>query len=316
MPYHQPDPKAFIILNPHAAKDRAGFDQQTIADCFSKQSYPFEIVLTERPGHATQLAAQAVAAGERLIVAAGGDGTVNEVVDGVMRTSRELNLPFEKVPVVGLIPIGRGNDFAYIIKTPKDIQEACTLIMDQMWMPTDCGEVVGGKFPQGRFFVNGVGIGFEPLVNFAASDFKHISGMLSYLLGFVKVMAHYPRPIKTLVESDLGSFTCDTQQISLCNGRRMGSVFLMGPEAIVDDGLLDVVYANKEIKGWEILPFALKFFSGRQIESPRFSSFRTVRVSVKAVGGLVCHADGEEISRGCDSIAVELFPASLKFIRK
>ena len=92
-------------------------------------------------------------------------------------------------------------------------------------------------------------------------------------------------------------------------------MFLMGPEAIIDDGLLDVVYANQEIKGYQILWYALKFFSGKQIFSPKFSSFRTVRITVKAQGSLACHADGEEISRGCETISIQLYPASLKFVR-
>ena len=317
MPQHLPsDPKAFIILNPHAAKGRAGSSQDAIASCFAKEGISFKMVRTEMPLHAVELAKKAVFEGHKLIVAAGGDGTINEVVDGVMKASRHLALPFEEIPVVGLIPIGRGNDFAFIAKIPRNIQRACALIMEQAWIPTDCGEVFGGKFPTGRYFVNGVGIGFEPMVNFAASDFTHISGMLSYLLGFIKILFHYPKPIQVSVESNQGRFTCDTQQISVCNGRRMGSAFLMGPEAEIDDGELDVCYAHAEIKGREIFWYALKFFSGSQIRSPRFSTFRTTRVSVKAVGGLVCHADGEEISRGCDTIAVELYPASLKFIRK
>ena len=315
MPLSPSDTTAFIILNPNAAKGRARATQGAIARCFSEKGYPFEIVLTERPLHAIELAAKAVLEGYKLIVAAGGDGTLNEVVDGVLRTCREKKLPFHEVPVVGLIPVGRGNDFAYIARTPKDIAHACDLIMEQKWMPTDCGEVFAGKYPQGRYFINGVGIGFEPLVNFVASDFKHISGMLSYLMGLLKVMMHYPKPLYVTFESDNGTCACETQQISVCNGRRMGSMFLMGPEAIIDDGLLDVVYANQEIKGYQILWYALKFFSGKQIFSPKFSSFRTTRITVKAQGSLACHADGEEISRGCETISIQLYPASLKFVR-
>jgi YegS/Rv2252/BmrU family lipid kinase len=315
MPQSPSDATAFIILNPHAAKGKARTAQGSIERCFSEKGYPFEIVLTEHPLHAIGLARKAVLDGYKLIVAAGGDGTLNEVVDGVLRTSREQELAFHDIPMVGLIPIGRGNDFAYIARTPKNIAQACDLIMEQKWLPTDCGEVFGGIYPKGRYFINGVGLGFEPLVNFVASDFKRISGMLSYLMGLLKVMMRYPKSLYVTFECDNGTSACETQQISVCNGRRMGSMFLMGPEAIIDDGLLDVVYANQEIKRYQILWYAVKFLSGKQIFSPKFSSFRTSRITVEAQGLLACHADGEEISRGCGTISIQLYPASLKFVR-
>jgi diacylglycerol kinase (ATP) len=307
--------KAFIILNPNAAKGKARSAQKSIADCFSRNNHPHEIFLTGEPLHAIDIAKKAVLDGYKLIVAAGGDGTLNEVVDGVMRTSKEQGLLSHDIPMIGLIPVGRGNDFAYIAKIPKDIGKACDLIMKQKWIPTDCGELFGGKYPSGRYFINGVGLGFEPLVNFVASDFKRISGMLSYLMGLFKVMMHYPKPVRVTMKSEVGTITCDTQQISVCNGRRMGSMFLMGPEAEIDDGLLDIVYANTGIKGHEILWYAVKFLNGSQIKSKRFSSFRAKSVKVEAMGLLACHADGEEISRGCKTISMELYPASIKLIR-
>jgi len=315
MPQPPQQTKAFIILNPNAAKGKARSAQKSIADCFSRNNHPHEIFLTGEPLHAIDLARKAVLDGYKLIVAAGGDGTLNEVVDGVMRTSKEQGLLPQDMPLIGVLPVGRGNDFAYIAKIPKDIGKACDLIMQQKWIPTDCGELFGGKYPSGRYFINGVGLGFEPLVNFVASDFKRISGMLSYLMGLFKVMMRYPKPLKVTLESDVGTFTCDTQQISVCNGRRMGSMFLMGPEAEIDDGLLDVVYANTEIKGHEILWYAVKFLRGSQIKSPRFSSFKARNIKIKASGLLACHADGEEISRGCEAVSIELYPASVKLIR-
>ena len=312
----QKDPSAFIILNPHAAKGKGAYARDTIADCFAKQGFPCEFVMTEHTMHASEIARDAVAKGHKLIVAAGGDGTVNEVIDGVMKETRQRNFIFDQMPVVGLVPIGRGNDFGYIAKTPKSIEQACALVMDQYWMPTDCGFVKGGKFPDGRYFVNGVGLGFEPTVNFVASDFKRLSGMPSYLAAFVKVMANYPSAVRVSLDTEEDHYEFDTQQISICNGRRMGSAFIMAPEALIDDGLLDVCFANREIKGYEILWYALKFFKGTQVNSSRFTTLRATKVTVTADHDMPCHADGEEISRGCDAVQISLFPSSLKFIRK
>jgi diacylglycerol kinase family enzyme len=154
-----------IVLNPHAAKGRALSQRDTIAAWFSQAGIPIRMVLTQKPLDAIDLARDAVIAGHRTIIAAGGDGTMNEVVEGVVRASRSLDLPDEETPIVGLIPIGRGNDFAWFAGIPKDVKEACEVIASGSWSFIDYGELFGGKFPEGRCFINGVGIGFEPMVN-------------------------------------------------------------------------------------------------------------------------------------------------------
>lgn len=310
-------PEIFIVLNPNAAKGKAASQRQEIEQWFSLRDIPVRMVLTERPFDAIELAKDAVLSGYRVIVAAGGDGTVNEVVDGVVRANRELDLPFEEQPVVGLLPIGRGNDFAHTARIPKDLEGACSLIASNSWKAVDYGELFGGIFPEGRCFVNGVGIGFEPMVNFVASEFKRIGGMPSYLLGFLKIMIHYPKPVDLTIETDGPTVRCSTQQISICNGRRMGSMFIMGPEARLDDGLLDIVYANRPIAGREILKYAIRFFGGTQLKTDRFSLLRATEVEVRTDGDetLVCHTDGEAVSRGCSSVRVKLYPGGLKFIR-
>lgn len=318
MPRSATRPEICIILNPHAAKGRAAKQRSVIEAAFAELSVPIDIHSTTHRLEAIPLAKEAVAKGYRTIVAAGGDGTMNEVVDGVVKASRELGLVEEDWPNVGLIPVGRGNDFAFFANIPKDVVEACGVVASGTVDRIDYGELWGGRFEQeSRCFINGVGIGFEPLVNYVASEFKRVGGMLSYVLGFIKIMFDYPAPVKVAITSEEESFTCDTQQISLCNGRRMGSTFIMGPKAELDDGMLDVVYANRPIAGHEILRYALKFFSGSQLETDRFSMFRSREVTIEAdEDSLVCHTDGEAVSRGCRRIRVKLFPGGLKILRK
>ncbi len=310
-------PSLCIILNPNADKGRARDKQGKIEAVCKKYNLSYKLVLTEGPLDAIELAKQAVFDGFPTIVAAGGDGTVNEVTDGVVRGIREKKLSFAQAPVLGLIPIGRGNDFAFSAHIPQSIEKAIELISLEQWSATDYGELTGGRFDKGRCFLNGVGIGFEPLVNFVASDFKKIHGMASYLMGFVKVMLNYPKaiPISVVLDSS-DTIQVETQQLSVCNGRRMGSIFIMGPKAVIDDGLLDVVYANKPLKGREIVALATRFFKGTQLKTPHFSLVRAAKVTLKTLENrLVCHADGEEVSRGCNQIDIQLFPGELKFLR-
>ncbi len=308
--------KICIILNPHADKGRALAKRAQIESSCKKYNLSYEIKLTLGPLDAIRIAKEAVLSGYKTIVSAGGDGTANEVVDGLIRGVREKKLSFASSPVFGIIPIGRGNDFSYTAKIPFNIEKAVELISQQEWSSTDYGELVGGRFDEGRCFLNGVGIGFEPLVNFVASDFKKVHGMASYLLGFLKVMLHYPKPTKIFITVDDEEFVLKTQQLSVCNGRRMGSMFIMGPRASIDDGVLDMVYANKPLRGGQILLLALRFFKGTQLKTPHFSMKRGKKVTLRALEPtLVCHADGEEVSRGCESVDIKLFPGELKCIR-
>ncbi len=307
-----------IILNPNAAKGKAAPKQKIIEDYLTKYGINYVLEVTKFPFQAIELAEKGVEEGYKSIIAAGGDGTVNEVVDGVMRKATAMNLSFEQLPVIGILPIGRGNDFAYIAKIPKKLEEALKLAVKGDWVKTDYGKLHGGQFPQGRSFVNGVGIGFEPLVNYEASAFKKIGGMVSYFLGLLRVLINYPKAVDLTIKVDDQIITCSTQQISVCNGRRMGSAFLMAPEAIIDDGLLDVVYANRPLKRHQILFYATKFLKGTQLKSETFSFVRAKEVVIATKGekALVCHTDGEGVSRGCSSIEVKIYHHGLKLIRK
>jgi len=306
-----------IILNPNAGKGGALKRQQAIEEYFSSRNIPFKIVLTEKPLDAIQIAKEVTLEGYKTIIAAGGDGTLNEVVDGITRAMREKGLSVEEAPVVGQIPIGRGNDFAFVAKIPREVEAACALIAEGEWLYTDYGELFGGKFPEGRCFINGVGVGVEPQVNFIASDFKRISGVPSYLFAFIKMLRDFPVPMRLKIKGDDTSFEVDSQQLSICNGRRMGSTFIMGPNAIIDDGQLDIVYANQPIKKREILKYVFKFFPGTQLETDRFSEFRTKEITIEAEGDFMkVHCDGEEVSRGCSSLRVVIFPKGIKIIRK
>ena len=298
-----------VLLNPHAAKGRADKCQQKIFDIFRQGGFDPTIVLTQKDKGASDLAYQATVAGKKIIVAAGGDGTVNEVADGILRAVVEKGM---EVPRMGVVPIGRGNDFAWGMGIPRDIHKACSVIMQGGLKNIDVGVTFGGKYPQGRYFVNGEGMGFEPLVNFIASDFKHISGTLSYVLALIRILIHYPQPYHVHLTLDGKETELDTQQVSICNGKRMGSAFIMGPDAIFDDGFFDVVFANRPIKSTHLVPLALRFFKGSQVKLPLFSVVRAKSVRLVSENNpMPVHVDGEEISKGCMEFKTELLPQIL-----
>ena len=303
------DKKLFILLNPHAAKGKGLVRKKEILNLFSQGGYEATVVMTEKGIGASTLAYQATLEGWSTIIAAGGDGTVNEVVDGILRAVTEKNIP---APTMGVLPVGRGNDFAWGMNIPLDLKKASSLIIAGKTRTIDAGITYGGNYPQGRYFINGQGMGFEPLVNFIASDFKHVSGTLSYIMALVKILIDHPQPFKVQMTLDGVSQSIHTQQVSICNGKRMGGAFLMGPDAIFDDGFFDVVFANRPIKNSHLVYIALKFFKGSQVKLPSFTVVRAKSVKLVSENNpMPVHVDGEEISKGCVQFSTELLPSVL-----
>lgn len=303
------DNKLFILLNPHAAKGKGTTRKKEIQNLFSEGGYAATVVFTEKGIGASSLAYQATLEGWPIIIAAGGDGTVNEVVDGILRATKEKGVP---APKLGVLPIGRGNDFAWGMGIPTDLKRAADLIIAGKTRIIDAGITYGGLYPEGRYFINGQGMGFEPLINFVASDFKHVSGTLSYILALIKILVDHPQAFHVQLTLDGKTQYVETQQLSICNGRRMGSAFIMGPDALFDDGYFDVVFANRPIKNSRLLWIALKFFKGNQVKLPVFSVVRAKSIKLVSENHpMPVHVDGEEISKGCAQFSTRLLPSIL-----
>ena len=145
------------------------------------------MVLTENPGHAIQLAEEAGANGYDTVVAAGGDGTANEVINGLMNAANKGNL----IADFAVLPVGRGNDFSYGMGVPQELRAACELLAEGKTRKIDIGFVKGGDYPEGRYFGNGIGIGFDTIVGFEAAKLpSFISGIPAYLIA--ALTNHFP----------------------------------------------------------------------------------------------------------------------------
>ncbi|MFA5698693.1 MAG: diacylglycerol kinase family protein [Sphaerochaeta sp.] len=304
-----PESELFVILNPHAGKGQARKLEEKVRFCLSRGERKVILMRTEEEHEAERLAWEATMDGRKSIIAAGGDGTVNEVINGMIKASLEME---STPPVLGVIPIGRGNDFAWGMGIPTDVEEACTIAFAGKTKMIDVGKVYGGKYPDGRYYVNGLGVGFEPLVNFIASDFKRLSGAPSYAVALLKLLAKYPKPYRVEITYDGRQRIVWTQQISVSNGRRMGSMFLMGPDALFDDGYFDVMWAKRPVSRRKVIPVIISFLKGTQLKRDDFKMVRTKKFSVVAKRGLLpIHVDGEEISRGCTEFSTEILEGIL-----
>ncbi len=293
-----------IISNPNAAKGLGAKRLPEILDSFRKRDILCDSIETQGVGDGIRLAREGALKGYYLIIAAGGDGNVNEVSNGILESGKSVEM--------GIIPAGRGNDFAWIANVPVEIDKAIELILEKPAKRVDVGFLKGGNFPSGRYFLNGAGIGFEPAVNFQASSYKHINGLLSYVIGLIHCLVHIPAPYDLSVSIDEVSMNLKTQQISLCNGRRMGSAFIMGPEALIDDGLLDVVYANKVINRRGLLPLLPAFLNGKILEKSSITGMKAKKVCIHSKkDDMKVHMDGEVVSFNASFIDVEMLSSAL-----
>ncbi len=304
--------KPLLIYNPAANKGNAGKILPRVEDILGDSGFEYDLSLTSGPGDALVLARKAAAENRPLVIAAGGDGTVNEVINGLM----QANPNGSNRPILAVLPVGRGNDFAYGLQIPADLGEAVRILREGEQRIIDIGRVSGGNYPQGRFFGNGIGLGFDAVVGFEAARMKFIQGAASYLAAVVKTIFLYAKAPVYEVVIDSETIQQPFLMISIMNGRRMGGMFHMAPESDNTDGALDICLAG-QVAQIKILPLAAKFISGKQKGHPAIRMVRARGITVRAVVGTIpAHADGETICENGKALKIELFPSSLKVISR
>ncbi len=281
-----------VILNPIAGKGHAEKRIPEIEAFFFQHKLPYEIILTERPGHAITLAESYAMMDNTIIVAAGGDGTCNEIINGLMHASAKLN---DKIPVFGVLAIGRGNDFAYSADIPVGLGEDLMRIKDGKPVAMDVGEVKGGDYPDGRYFGNGLGIGFDTIVGLEAAKMDHVHGSVAYALGAIKTLVKYPPAPDIDIQYGNKTLSILPALISVMNGRRMGGTFFMAPKGKMDDGLFDICMTKQGTRR-KLLGAMIAYTKGTQGERDDTITARSEHISVEALSGtLAVHADGETI---------------------
>lgn len=297
-----------IILNPVAGKGKALDLRPQIESAFVSSAVAFDIVHTEGVMDAARLAQQAAADGYDSVVVAGGDGTCNEVVNGLMRVVEAGGTP----PALGILPVGRGNDFAHGVGIPKELSAAIAVVTAGETIALDVGKVTGGFYPQGRYFGNGIGVGFDTIVGLEAAKLRRVRGFAAYVVGAVRTFVRFPDAPRVSLSVDGTVSEVTTHQISILNGRRMGGTFFMAPEAEVGDGLLDLCMTNRPLRRGEMARMILRYTRGTQAECDVVSTGRGRTFVLDAPeGGLICHADGETICTDGTYLKVTTLPAAL-----
>ncbi|GAB4335731.1 MAG: diacylglycerol kinase family lipid kinase [Calditrichia bacterium] len=287
--------KIGLIINPRSGRGKGGRVGPHIHKLFRDSSCDILAYYTERRGHARQLA-ERIKNDVDIIVAAGGDGTVHEVVNGMVGGNAAL----------GVIPVGSGNDFAKPLKMPKDLKKAVQIILENKRQKIDLGKVGNLYFP------NGFGIGFDAYVVKESNSIQKLRGVLIYLYAVIKQALKYSNREMT-IRVDGQVSTKDVFLIAIGNGVAMGGGFYLTPEASLTDGQFDVCII-RGLKKWEIFLHLPKVFWGGHVKMKQVEMLKTNELLIEAPGGVAAHADGELLPDESTRFEVELIPRALEVI--
>ena len=303
-----------IIVNPTSGRGTGERSIPQIEHTLSEYNLDFDLVRTERPWHAAELAQEAIVSGYDVVVAAGGDGTANEVLNGLMQAGhgrRPAPAVEEGTCAMGILCVGRGNDFAYGMGIPTDLEAGCRALAQDHRRTVDVGRVTGGLYPQGRYFGNGVGIGFDAVVGFEAVKMTWLTGFPSYIVAVLKTIFLYYKAPLAKIEYDGQTITQPSLMVSIMNGQRMGGGFMMAPEGKPDDGLFDLCIAH-EVSRARIFGLVPHFMKGTHVGREPITMAQARRVTISSPDDLVAHMDGEVLCTDAHRIECEILPRRLR----
>jgi diacylglycerol kinase (ATP) len=272
-----------IILNPWSDRGRARVYCEPIRQWIRPFGQP-DLVLTERPGHAKELATAAADAGYDLIVAAGGDGTIHEVVNGLVHGGRAQ-------ATLGVIPIGSGNDFAYALKLNGDPATAVQRLFTGEQRAIDLARIEDDK---GRFAVvhNGVGFGFDATITIESRNITRLHGFAMYLLAVLRTIALYYQTPECEILFDDEVVRQKLLLLAVGVGPRAGGGFLLTPDANHHDNLLHSCTVDP-VGRMTMLAMLPKVMKGTHMRAPFVTMRRNRYIAIRSNLPMPVHTDGE-----------------------
>lgn len=294
-----------VILNPAAGRGYGARAEPRVRQYLEAEGLLFDLVRTQGPNHAAELARRAAEDGFRTIVSAGGDGTANEIINGLMAASEN-----GIARTMGVIPAGSGSDFAGGIGLPLDLREACRRIACDERKTIDLGRVVvPGQEP--RYFGNVVGVGFDGAVLIETLKMTRLRGLPLYLLAVLKtIFLNFEAPWITL-RFDGQEMEFPATLVTVANGPREGGGFIIAPDAEPDDGLLDLCIARK-VSRFTMLRLIPRFLQGTHTNLDPITMAQAKTVTISSPDGLVAHVDGEILCTDAPEIRCEILPGALE----
>jgi YegS/Rv2252/BmrU family lipid kinase len=296
-----------LIINPNADLGRAwrwGSDLRSVVEEFGGADWTGTVY----PTHAIELARQAAEDGYELVISVGGDGTTHEVINGIMQ------VPEDRRPRLGIVPVGTGNDFASNVGMQTEPAKAMRQVFTGEPKFIDIALIETGS--RIEYWDNTLGIGFDAKATIHSRNVPVLSGFLVYLWAVVQTIMLNHEPALISFESDQETWQEENLLLVLCNGPREGGGFHVAPEAKVDDGWLDYAAIRNVSRPmmFRLIPEVMKGTHGR-FPQVRVNKFKELKITSDRP--LVIHTDGEIFAGfGTDvrELAVKILPAALEVI--
>lgn len=301
-------PTVFVV-NPASGGGRTGKRWAEVSRRLAAAGVEHRSQITERPGHAIDLAAAALAGGADTVVAVGGDGTLNEVANGFFAGDGP-----PPGSAMGLLPLGTGGDFRKTLGIPDDLDAAAAMLRARRLRPIDAGRIemagLDGK-PCVRHFLNiaDAGIGGE-VVERVNRTSKALGGRISFQYAAMATLLTYEPRVVT-VESAEGRYAGPAQNVVVANCRYFGGGMWVAPEAEPDDGLFDIVLMG-DIKRLKALTSIGDLYKGKHLGNPEVRAWRTAEITVTSEQRVLVDVDGEMC--GTLPATFRVLPRALGFV--
>lgn len=290
---------AFVILNPYANRWKAAEQKDALLDALKEEGLTVEYAETERPLHAIEIAREAVRDGYRPIIAAGGDGTIGEVLNGMIAAGE----PDTKIPF-GIVPLGTANDLVTNLGHPKTLLDSVQIIKQGRTRRIDLGRV------NNWVFANNSAVGLEPIVSKFNVQMTWSRGVIRYLLAALRAI--WGKPVWNVrMKWDDGDYEGPMSLVSVGNGALTGGLFRMAPGALLDDGALTFVhgFAPTRRRMFTLLPRAI---SGDYVNDPAIHQHHTTRLHIETDPSSPLQSDGEIRADASTLFEYEVLPGALE----
>ena len=294
-----------FIVNPVAGKGAGKNVFGSLEGELKGHRIPYGFIETTAPGHATEAAREA---STPVVVSVGGDGTINEIVNGITGSTKSL----------GIIPAGSGNDFIKSVGVPRKPLQALQTLLQGFRRPVDVGTVRCSPTPDGggnnapRLFLNGVGVGFDAAVAARTREIPFLSGTALYILAVLQTLGKYDPP-RFRIQFDGSTREARGLLIAVGNGKCAGGGFYLTPDAKVDDGLLDICSVDEK-NIFQILSLMPRVMRGKHHNVRGVNFFREKRLTISAEDPFYVHADGEIAGSNARWVGIGLHDSRLDVI--
>ncbi len=302
----------YTVVNPCSGSGKGKLDWPHIEALLQKAGIHCRVEFTECRNHATELTLDAIRRGWRRILAVGGDGTANEVVNGIFS---QTQIPTTDI-TLAMIPVGTGNDWRRTVGIPDIYSDAVSTIQSGVTYLQDVGHVCyrdHNGLQKSRYFVNIAGIGYDALVVEKTNQHKDLGrkmGVYTYLINLFSCLLKYKHS-KVRVTADHEEITADLLSMNVGICKYSGGGMMQAPKAIPDDGLLDLTLIKKMTK-FQILKNVSKLYDGSFIHLPQVHITRSQKVKVESEPEIQLEVDGETL--GSSPFEINVIPRSIKII--